>query len=253
LPESKYHTLLFFVNLFDLGVKFMSVRRHKTEASLAKHHRDTERFVQSITESFARRFDDVFWHAWQEWMEPAYSTQPVVVDLGAGTGQFIKTLVERHPGMRAIGVEVAPYMLAAVQDLPAGCEMVAEDLHEPRLSLEDGSVDVVMCSIVIHEMDQPLRLLQEISRVMRRGGRFYVADWVRAPLEVYVRQQTDESSLFGGEISTDELDEFFIHFMEHNRFSREDLIYLLNKTGFAVIHSELVKEGRYTRIVAEKR
>lgn len=231
----------------------MSERRRKTEQSLARHHRDAGRFVQSITASFQRRHDELFWNAWQEWMEPVYSGQPVVLDLGAGTGQFIKALAERHPGMRAIGIEVAPYMLDAVEDLPAGCEMLAEDLHEPHLPLEDGSVDAVMCSVVLHEMDQPLRALQELSRVMRRGGRFYLADWVRAPLEVYVRQQTDEERVFGSVISTDELDEFFIHFMEHNRFSREDLVYLLNKTGFAVIHSELLKEGRYTRIIAEKR
>lgn len=231
----------------------MSERRSKTEASLAKHHRDTEKFVRSITESFERRFDEHFWQAWANWMEPAYSTQPVVIDLGAGTGQFIKALAERTPGLRGIGVEVAPYMLAAAEALPQGCELIAEDLHDPHLPLEAGSVDAVLCSVVIHEMDQPLRLLQELGRVMRPGGRFYLADWVRAPLEVYVRQQTDEAHLFGKTVGTDELDEFFIHFMEHNRFSREDLIYLLNKTGFAVIHSEILKEGRYTRIVAEKR
>jgi hypothetical protein len=88
---------------------------------------------------------------------------------------------------------------------------------------------------------------------MRRGGRFYITDWVRAPLEVYVRNQTDEARLFGPDITTAELEDFFIHFVEHNRFSREDLIYLLNHTGFAVIHSEIAKEGRYARIVAEKR
>lgn len=231
----------------------MSDRRQQTQAMLAKHHRDGERFAQLMKESFADRFDEVFWAAWRQWVEPAYSTTPVVLDLGAGPGLFVKALAERYPGIRAIGVEVAPYMLEAVGALPAGCEIIEEDLHEPRLSLADGAVDAVMCSVVLHEMDQPLRALQEISRVMRRGGRFYIADWVRAPLEVYVRNQTDEAALFGSAITTAELEDFFVHFVEHNRFSREDLIYLLNHTGFAVIHSEIAKEGRYARIVAEKR
>lgn len=231
----------------------MSDRRQQTEEMLAKHHRDGERFAQLMKESFDSRFDELFWNAWRQWVEPVYSASPVVIDLGAGPGLFVKALATRYPGIRAIGVEVAPYMLQAVGDLPDGCEIIAEDLHEPKLPLADDSVDAVMCSVVLHEMDQPLRALQEISRVMRRGGRFYIADWVRAPLEVYVRNQTDEAKLFGGEITTAELDDFFIHFTEHNRYSREDLIYLLNHTGFAVIHSEIAKEGRYTRIVAEKR
>lgn len=231
----------------------MSDRRRQTEEMLAKHHRDGARFAQLMKESFASRFDDVFWNAWRQWVEPAYSTQPVVLDLGAGPGLFIQALARRYPGIRAIGVEVAPYMLVEVGELPAGCEIIAEDLHDPQLPLDDGAVDAVMCSVVLHEMDQPLRTLQEVGRVLRRGGRFYIADWVRAPLEVYVRNQIDEAKLFGKDITTAELDDFFIHFMEHNRYSREDLIYLLNHTGFAVIHSELAKEGRYARLVAEKR
>jgi SAM-dependent methyltransferase len=231
----------------------MSDRRQQTEEMLARHHRDGERFAQLMKESFDSRFDELFWNAWKQWVEPAYTASPVVLDLGAGPGLFIKALAQRYPGIRAIGVEVAPYMLQAVGDLPAGCEIIAEDLHEPKLSLADGAVDAVMCSVVLHEMDQPLRALQEISRVMRPGGRFYIADWVRAPLEVYVRNQTDEAQLFGADITTAELEDFFIHFVEHNRFSREDLIYMLNHTGFAVIHSEIAKEGRYARIVAEKR
>jgi len=231
----------------------MSDRRQQTEEMLARHHRDGERFAQLMKESFDSRFDELFWNAWKQWVEPAYTASPVVLDLGAGPGLFIKALAQRYPGIRAIGVEVAPYMLQAVGDLPAGCEIIAEDLHEPKLSLADGAVDAVMCSVVLHEMDQPLRVLQEISRVMRPGGRFYIADWVRAPLEVYVRNQTDEAQLFGADITTAELEDFFIHFVEHNRFSREDLIYMLNHTGFAVIHSEIAKEGRYARIVAEKR
>lgn len=231
----------------------MSKRREQTQEMLAKHHRDGERFARLMEETFDSRFDEHFWAAWQKWVEPAYSSRPVVLDLGAGPGLFVKALAKRYPGIRAIGIEVAPYMLAAVGALPAGCEIIEEDLHEPRLPLADASVDAVMASVVLHEMDQPLRTLQEISRVMRPGGRFYITDWVRAPLEVYVRNQTDEARVFGGEITTEELEDFFIHFIEHNRFSREDLIYLLNHTGFAVIHTELVKEGRFSRIVAERR
>lgn len=231
----------------------MSERRQKTETTLAKHHRDGERFAQMMQDTFASRFDEHFWAAWTKWMEPVYSNPPVVLDLGAGPGMFIKALAARHPGIRAIGVEVAPYMLAAVGALPAGCEILTEDLHDPHLPLADGAVDVAFCSVVVHEMDQPVRLLKEVARVLRPGGRFYLIDWVRAPLEVYLRAQTEEAKVFGQEITTAELEDLFVHFVEHNRFSREDLIYLLNRTGFAVIDSEIGKEGRFARIVAERR
>lgn len=231
----------------------MSERLEKTQAMLAKHHRDGEHFAALMKETFADRFDEVFWAEWERWVTPAYAENPTVLDLGAGPGLFVQALAERYPGIEAIGVECAPYMLESTVELPPGCRMLCEDLHDPRLPLEDGSVDAVMASVVLHEMNQPLRTMQEMHRCLKPGGRFYIADWVRAPLETYIRAQTDEERVFSGEPTVDELDDLFVHFIEHNRFSREDLIYLLNKTGFAVLHSTVGREGRYARIVAERR
>lgn len=230
----------------------MSERLKQTQAMLARHHRDGERFAAMMKESFATRFDEVFWADWARWIEPAYRESPVVLDLGAGPGMFVKALAERYPGIRAVGVECAPYMIEAVGTLPDGAEIVCEDLHEPHLPLDRGTVDAAMASVVLHELNQPVRLLLELARCFRPGGRLYVADWVRVPLEVYIRNQKgDEAAVF--DASAEELDDLFIHFIEHNRFSREDLIYMLNRTGFAVIDSQLTREGRFARIIAERR
>lgn len=231
----------------------MSERLQQTQAMLAKHHRDGERFAELMKQTFAERVNEQFWAEWDRWITPVYGAQPVVVDLGTGPALFLRALAERTPGVRAIGVECAPYMLQAVGALPAGCEIVSEDLHDPRLPLTDGSVDAVNASVVLHEMHQPLRTLQEVHRCLKPGGRFYIHDWVRAPLEVYIRAQTEEARVFAAATPLDEVEDLFIHFIEHNRFSREDLIYLLNMSGFAVLHSSISKEGRFARIVAEKR
>jgi SAM-dependent methyltransferase len=231
----------------------MGSRIEKTKAQLARHHRDGAHFARLMKEGFDNRFNDEFWALWRAWMEPAYSAQPVVVDLGAGPGMFVKALAQRHPGIHAFGIECAPYMLDAAEALPAGSHMVAEDLHDPKLPFADGAVDAAMASVVLHEMDQPVRLLLEMHRCLKPGGRLLVLDWVRAPLEVYIRQQTQEARVFDPATPVDELDDLFVHFMEHNRFSREDLIYMLNKTGFAVLDTQVTREGRYAQIVAERR
>jgi len=231
----------------------MSERLEQTQAMLAKHHRDGERFAEMMKQGFADRFNEEFWAEWSHWITPVYSAQPVVLDLGAGPGMFIKALAERTPGMRAIGIECAPYMLEAATDLPEGAEIITEDLHDPQLPLEDNSVDAAMASVVLHEMSQPLRTLQEMQRCLKPGGRLYILDWVRAPLETYIRAQTEEARVFDRDTSVEELEDLFIHFIEHNRFSREDLIYMLNMCGFSVLHSRIMTEGRYAQIIAEKR
>lgn len=231
----------------------MSERIDATRAMLARHHRDGERFARLMKEGFDNRFDEAFWQDWERWVVPAYSERPTVLDLGAGPGMFVRATAERYPKARVIGIECAPYMLEAAVDLPENGELLCEDLHDPHLPLDDASVDAAMASVVLHEMNQPVRALQELARCLRPGGRLMILDWVRAPLEVYIRAQTDEARVFDRETPVSELDDLFIHFIEHNRFSREDLIYLLNRTGFAVLDSSVTREGRYGRLIAERR
>lgn len=231
----------------------MSEHLERTQALLAKHHRDGARFACSIKEGFERRFNEEFWDFWNAWIAPVCTDDSVVLDLGAGPGMFVRALAERFPHLQVVGVECAPYMLAAVEALPANASMLCQDLHDPHLPLADGSVSAALASVVLHEMTQPVRMLQELRRCMRTGGRLLIFDWVRAPLDVYLRHQADESRVFSPDMPVEELADLFTHFIEHNRFSRDDLVYLLNRTGFAVIDTHLSREGRYARMVAERR
>jgi SAM-dependent methyltransferase len=222
----------------------------QTQDMLAKHHRDGEAFAQLMKDTFEDRFNDTFWAIWAELMEPALSDSPTILDLGTGPGLFLKALARRYPGVRALGVECAPYMLDAAEDLPANCEIFTADLHDPHLPLEEGSVDVAVASVVLHEMHQPVRTLLEMYRCLKPGGRFYVLDWVRAPLEQYL--QDSELAVFDRATPVDALEDLFVHFIEHNRFSIDDLAFLLEKTGFRLLDKTPLKGGRQARLIAEK-
>jgi len=224
----------------------------QTQRMLAKHHRDGEAFVQLMKDTHTGRFNEDFWTLWNNRIVPVLSESPVILDLGTGPGTFLRDIHERHPQARAIGVECAEYMLeAAASDLPEGCEIITADLHDPRLSLADNSVDVAVASVVLHEMHQPVRTLQEMQRCLKPGGIFYVMDWVRAPLQQYLADS--ELAVFDRQTRVDELEDLFIHFIEHNRFSVDDLAFMLENTGFLVLENTPLKEGRMARLVAEKK
>jgi ubiquinone/menaquinone biosynthesis C-methylase UbiE len=203
-----------------------------------------------MKDTFADRFGETFWTFWQEKIEPAYSAKPVVVDLGTGPGLFLEALVKRYPGIHAVGVECAQYMLEAAIDLPAGAEIVEADLHDPKLPFTDGEVDVVASTVVIHEMNQPIRTLRETHRCLKRGGLFYFMDWVRVPLAQYL--QNAEVDPFDPATSVQALEDVFVHFVEHNRFALADLKFMLEKIGFEIIDCTELNNGQHARLVARK-
>ena len=229
----------------------MTEKLKQTQDMLAKHHRDGEAFVQLMKDTYAGRFNDDFWALWDARIVPVLGESPVVLDLGTGPGSFLRDVIERHSNARAIGVECAEYMLAAANDdLPAGCEIVTADLSDPHLPLDDNSVDAVVASVVLHEMHQPVRTLLEMQRCLKPGGIFYVMDWVRAPLQQYLADT--ELAVFDRQTPLNELEDLFIHFIEHNRFSIDDLEFMLQSTGFKVLEKIPLRNGQMARLLAEK-
>lgn len=228
----------------------MSEKLQQTQEMLAKHHRDGEAFVQLMKDTYAGRFNEDFWALWDEQIAPVLSESPVILDLGTGPGVFLADVRARHLTARAIGVECAEYMLNATNELPEDCEVIEADLHDPHLPLEDNSVDAVVASVVLHEMHQPIRTLQEMQRCLKPGGVFYVMDWVRAPLAQYLADS--ELDVFDKTTGTNELEDLFIHFIEHNRFSIDDLAFMLEKTGFKVLEKTPLKAGQMARLLVTK-
>ncbi|MCF6209204.1 MAG: class I SAM-dependent methyltransferase [Gammaproteobacteria bacterium] len=228
----------------------MEGKLRQTQDMLARHHRDGAVFAQMMKDTFDDRFNETFWEMWGQHIEPALSDVPVILDLGTGPGMLLKVLAARYPKVRAIGVECADYMLEAAVELPEGCETIVADLHNPLLPLEDSTVDAAVASMVLHEMQQPVRALREVARCLKPGGCLYMLDWVRAPLKQYF--DDTELDVFAADTPLEALEDLFIHFAEHNRFSADDLVFMLENTGFRVLEATALKDGRQVRIIAEK-
>ncbi|HEY5602356.1 MAG TPA: class I SAM-dependent methyltransferase [Gammaproteobacteria bacterium] len=228
----------------------MSEKIKQTQSMLAKHHGDGGEFAQLMEASYASRFNEQFWRMWERDIMPLLPPQPVVVDLGTGPATFIKHLVVKYPAIKAYGVECAPYMLQAVGQLPANAEVIEADLQDPQLPFTDNSVDAAIASVVVHEMHQPIRMFREMRRVLKPGARFYIYDWVRAPLQNYLRFM--DNNPFDESLSLESLEDMFVHFIEHNRFSLDDLVFMIKNTGFQVINSALQNQGQHASLLVEK-
>ena len=224
-----------------------------TQEQILKHHGgDGEHAREMITSSYERRHDIQFWEFWNTQMSGSIKKGDKLLDLGAGVGQFVNDLGLRYPHCTAIGIDAAPYMLTAQIPLPDNARMITGDLNEPKINLIDGSVAVVMANMLVHELPQPVFMFKAVYSWLKAGGRFCIIDLVRQPLADYLGHKYPENRLWTESIQRDEVEDVFDHFLEHNRYHADDLIYMLTSLGFKVIENTPQRGGRFVRIVVEK-
>jgi arsenite methyltransferase len=120
-----------------------------------------------------------------------------VLDHACGAGTDLLLAARRvGPNGRAIGVDMTPAMrrMAVRAAAEAGLSQVVDvraGVFE-ALPVEDASVDVVISNGVVNLAPDKTRVFSEILRVLRPGGRLYLADVVVArELSLAVRENPD--------------------------------------------------------------
>lgn len=104
----------------------------------------------------------------------------VVVEIGAGAGANVGYL---RPGTRLYAVEPNVHMHQRLRRTcaSAGIEVTILATGAEAIPLPDATVDEVVCSLVLCTVRDPDRVLSEIRRVLRPGGRFRFVEHVAAP------------------------------------------------------------------------
>jgi SAM-dependent methyltransferase len=92
-----------------------------------------------------------------------------VLDVGGGGGWFTEAFQAR--GARCCLFEPDPAELLQRKSVPVGA-VLADGLLLP---VRDGAADVVFSSNVLEHVPDPMRLIDEMIRVTRRGGLVYLA------------------------------------------------------------------------------
>jgi ubiquinone/menaquinone biosynthesis C-methylase UbiE len=103
-----------------------------------------------------------------------------ILEIGAGAGANFRYLA---PGTHVITVEPNVWMHAYLHEAArrhGGTVDVRAGTAE-HIPLSDGSVEAVISSFVLCTVADPARVLAEVRRVLRPGGRFWCVEHVAAP------------------------------------------------------------------------
>jgi ubiquinone/menaquinone biosynthesis C-methylase UbiE len=131
--------------------------------------KNAEKYVSSATHSKGTDLPVMI-----EWLKP--SPDWTVLDVATGGGHVTKTL-SPYVG-HIFAVDLTPGMLATAKNhLATSCQnvwyVVADAEALPFLS---ETFDAVACRIAAHHFPNPTQFLNEVSRVLKPGGRFLLID-----------------------------------------------------------------------------
>jgi ubiquinone/menaquinone biosynthesis C-methylase UbiE len=98
----------------------------------------------------------------------------MVVDLGCGTGQLTRRLLERYPDTQIVGVDYSNGMLGeASERIGDGAQLVQADAQ--YLPLRAGSADAVVCTESFHWYPDQARAAAGLAELLRPGGQLLIA------------------------------------------------------------------------------
>ncbi len=134
---------------------------------------------------FARYYDFFFGRVLQPGRRAAIRTMELapgsrVLEVGVGTGL---SLAAYPANVRVTGIDLSPDMLARAQArVDRGKLAHVEGLHAmdaTALTFEDGAFDVVIAMYVVSVVEEPDRVVAEMRRVCKPGGRIIIVNHFR--------------------------------------------------------------------------
>lgn len=102
-----------------------------------------------------------------------------VLDLGTGTGLFARRLAAEPDMPPVVGMDVSQAMLeeAMAQMREAGVRVDWVRAEAPYLPFLNGTLGAVLTTDALHFIEDVGRLLLEVARVLRPGGRFVASTY----------------------------------------------------------------------------
>jgi ubiquinone/menaquinone biosynthesis C-methylase UbiE len=99
-----------------------------------------------------------------------------ILDAGCGTGEAASRLAALYPRARVLGVDILdPHLdLARRRYAGVGPRLTFENRSIYELGLPDRAYDLVVCRHVLHSIPHADRVIAELARVTKRGGRLHL-------------------------------------------------------------------------------
>ncbi|MEU3711047.1 class I SAM-dependent methyltransferase [Streptomyces catenulae] len=174
------------------------------------YRRDAVAISRACKEISAFCYDPWFWPA----VDGLGFVPQVTADLGCGSGERLMQILRRHPGTRAVGIDIAGESLkvAEADAVEAGLATRISFVEADMLTMEPrpefAEVELLTCFMAGHDFwprEQCVATLTRLRRLFPRVRRFLLGDATRS---VGVADQDTRVFTLGFEVAHDLMDTF---------------------------------------------
>lgn len=129
-----------------------------------------------------------------------------ILDAGCGPGFYVAELLAR--GATLWGCDASPQMIELARErVGDAAELQVHSLEDPFDWIESETIDIVVCALVYHYVNDRRGFLEEVHRMLRPGGALVVsthhptADWLRLGASYFAVEPVTETWSQGWEIT----------------------------------------------------
>ncbi len=115
-------------------------------------------------------------------------TSGEVLDVGTGTGLLAIQFAKRIPGVTVVGLDLSDVVLELARDTAQASEVASRVTFKhgdaQDMPFDDDVFDLVVSSNTLHLIENPVRMFDEIQRVLKPMGKFFISDFRRSWLGI---------------------------------------------------------------------
>ena len=155
----------------------------------------------------------------------------LMLDVGCGEGRHIFGVMQDHPTMKCIGIDMDKASLNIAEEgyeyfesiSNAGAEFIEGSAYS--LPFDNDSFDLIVCSEVLEHLHEYNDAIKEIHRVLKPGGKFYASVPASWPEKIcwylskeYQNQPGGHLRIFNQNSLVNEIKEKGFKFLSSERF-----------------------------------
>jgi len=115
-----------------------------------------------------------------------------IIDVGCGFGEMCITLAKEFSNCEVVGVDLSIPLLDYAESNMSG-ESIKNRLkfkkeNVEKMSFENGSFDVVFSVNMVHWVNEPLSMVNEIERILKPEGHLFIKDLRKSWLGVFEKE-----------------------------------------------------------------